>query len=74
VDDSCDDTLPQPLGRAGTRAHRARALTARPTARARSCSLARRGRRQAFLHPHAFVDAIAATLPAGFAAPLGIIR
>lgn len=29
---------------------------------------------QALFHPHAFVDAIAATLPAGFAAPLSIIR
>jgi len=27
-----------------------------------------------FLHPHAFVDQIAAMLPAGFAAPLSIIR
>jgi AAA family ATP:ADP antiporter len=29
---------------------------------------------QAFLHPHAFVDSLAAMLPAGFAAPLAIIR
>jgi AAA family ATP:ADP antiporter len=29
---------------------------------------------QAFLHPHAFIDALAAALPAGFAAPLAIIR
>jgi AAA family ATP:ADP antiporter len=28
----------------------------------------------AALHPHAFVDSIAAMLPAGFAAPLSIIR
>lgn len=28
----------------------------------------------ATLHPHAFVDGIAATLPAGFGAPLSIIR
>ena len=27
-----------------------------------------------FLHPHAFVDNVAALLPAGFSAPLSIIR
>ena len=27
-----------------------------------------------FLHPHAFCDALAATLPAGFAAPIAIVR
>ena len=29
---------------------------------------------QAMLHPHAFADALAAALPAGFAAPIAIIR
>ena len=29
---------------------------------------------QAFLHPHALVDSLAAKLPANFAAPLSIVR